>query len=65
MSTDSRSPFAALPPWPDVSFAEFGEVEIKPIHRIQRVVGSIIARNSVMILERTHELFYRRGPWVP
>lgn len=41
--------YANLPPWPRVDFAKFGDVEHKPLSRIQALSGANIARNWVMI----------------
>ena len=38
-----------LLPWPKVDFAKFGEVEIKPRSRIQKISAQNLARNWVMI----------------
>ena len=38
-----------LLPWPKVDFAKFGEVEEKPLSRIQKISGANLARNWVMI----------------
>ncbi len=43
-----------LAPWPNVDFAEFGEVEIKPLNRIQQLTGSFLGRNWVAIPHVTH-----------
>lgn len=42
---------AALPP---ADFSEFGEVEVKPISRIQKLTGSFLGRNWVTIPHVTH-----------
>lgn len=44
-----------LPPWPQVDFSEFGETEVKPVSRVQKLVGSFLARNWVMIPHVTHQ----------
>ncbi|MEP6940191.1 MAG: dihydrolipoyllysine-residue acetyltransferase [Rudaea sp.] len=41
-------------PWPKVDFAKFGEVEIKPLSRIQKISGANLARNWAMIPHVTH-----------
>ena len=41
-------PFS-LPAWPEVDFAKFGPVEIKPLSRIQRLSGPYLHRNWVSI----------------
>jgi len=38
-----------LPPWPQVDFAKFGPVEVKPLSRIKKISGPNLARNWVMI----------------
>jgi pyruvate dehydrogenase E2 component (dihydrolipoyllysine-residue acetyltransferase) len=41
-------PFS-LPPWPEVDFAKFGPVEIKPLSRIQKLSGPYLHRNWISI----------------
>ena len=43
-----------LLPWPKVDFAKFGEVETKPLSRIQKISGANLARNWAMIPHVTH-----------
>ncbi len=38
-----------LLPWPEVDFAKFGPVELKPLLRIQKMAGANLHRNWVMI----------------
>ncbi|MBN7136742.1 dihydrolipoamide acetyltransferase [Lysobacter enzymogenes] len=38
-----------LLPWPKVDFSKFGEVETKPLTRIQKLSGANLARNWAMI----------------
>ncbi len=38
-----------LPAWPQVDFAKFGPVEVKPLTRIQKISGPALARNWVMV----------------
>ena len=38
-----------LLPWPKVDFAKFGDVEEKPLTRIQKISGANLARNWAMI----------------
>ncbi len=38
-----------LLPWPKVDFAKFGPIETKPLSRIKKISGPILARNWVMI----------------
>ena len=54
MSTE-RKPFGAdLPGWPQVDFAAFGEIEARPLSRIQKLVSGFMARNWVTIPHVTH-----------
>jgi pyruvate dehydrogenase E2 component (dihydrolipoamide acetyltransferase) len=39
----------SLLPWPKVDFAKFGEIETKPLSRIQKISGANLARNWAMI----------------
>jgi len=41
-------PFS-LPPWPEVDFAKFGPVEVKPLSRIQKLSGPYLHRNWISI----------------
>jgi len=43
-----------LPTWPKVDFASFGEVEVKPLSRIQQMAAGFLARNWVTIPHVTH-----------
>ncbi|HZR35930.1 MAG TPA: 2-oxo acid dehydrogenase subunit E2 [Nevskia sp.] len=47
-------PGLELAPWPQVDFAAFGPVETRPLSRIQKLVGSYLGRNWVMIPHVTH-----------
>ena len=47
--------FEGLPPWPQVDFASFGEVERVPLTRIQKLSGPNLARNWLMIPHVTHQ----------
>ena len=38
-----------LLPWPQVDFAKFGPIEVKPLTRIKKISGPNLARNWVMI----------------
>ncbi|PNS08993.1 dihydrolipoyllysine-residue acetyltransferase [Solilutibacter silvestris] len=38
-----------LLPWPKVDFSKFGEIEAKPLSRIQKISGANLARNWAMI----------------
>jgi len=54
MSTDPKPFGSQLPPWPQVDFAAFGEVEMRPLSRVQKLVAGYMARNWVMIPHVTH-----------
>ncbi|MHB8304951.1 MAG: dihydrolipoyllysine-residue acetyltransferase [Vulcanimicrobiaceae bacterium] len=41
--------FAGIAPWPKVDFARYGEIERKPLSRIQKISGPNLHRNWVMI----------------
>ncbi|WP_245571383.1 dihydrolipoyllysine-residue acetyltransferase [Neorhizobium alkalisoli] len=41
--------FADLPPWPQIDFAKFGEIERKPLSRIQEISGASLSRNYLTI----------------
>lgn len=43
-----------LPAWPQVDFSEFGEIETRPLSRVQALTGKYMARNWVMIPHVTH-----------
>ncbi|NUS61809.1 MAG: dihydrolipoyllysine-residue acetyltransferase [Lysobacter sp.] len=36
-------------PWPHIDFSKFGEIETKPLTRIQKISGANLSRNWVMI----------------
>jgi pyruvate dehydrogenase E2 component (dihydrolipoamide acetyltransferase) len=38
-----------LLPWPQVDFAKFGPIEVKPLSRIKKIAGANLHRNWVMI----------------
>ena len=38
-----------LLPWPKVDFSKFGDIEVRPLSRIQKISGQNLARNWVMI----------------
>lgn len=44
-----------LAPWPAADFSEFGEVEVKKLSRIQKLVGAFLGRNWVAIPHVTHQ----------
>ncbi|MBV8722075.1 MAG: 2-oxo acid dehydrogenase subunit E2, partial [Candidatus Eremiobacteraeota bacterium] len=41
--------FAGLPPWPKVDFAQYGEIERKPLGRIKKLSGPNLHRNWLQI----------------
>lgn len=43
-----------LPAWPQVDFSEFGEIETRPLSRVQKLTAQYMARNWVMIPHVTH-----------
>ncbi|MGV8712288.1 MAG: dihydrolipoyllysine-residue acetyltransferase [Nitrosomonas sp.] len=47
-SNDSGSALNLLP-WPQVNFAKFGPIELKPLSRIKQISGANLHRNWVMI----------------
>lgn len=46
---------ADLPAWPAVDFAAFGEVELKPLSRIQGLTAGFLSRNWLSIPHVTHQ----------
>lgn len=61
---------AGLPDWPQVDFAEYGEIETSPLGRIQRLTAQFLGRNWVAIPHVTHHdevdvsaLEVRRTAW--
>ena len=38
-----------LPPWPEVDYAKFGPIEVKPLSRIQKLSGPYLHRNWISI----------------
>lgn len=57
MSTTPKSeasPPFVVAPWPRVDFAAYGEIERRPLTRIQKLVGSALVRNWTMIPHVTH-----------
>jgi pyruvate dehydrogenase E2 component (dihydrolipoamide acetyltransferase) len=44
-----------LPAWPAIDFAAFGEVEVKPLSRIQGLTAGFLARNWQSIPHVTHQ----------
>ena len=45
---------SVLPAWPAIDFAAFGEVEVKPLSRIQSLTAGFLARNWLSIPHVTH-----------
>ena len=43
-----------LPAWPQVDFSEFGEIETRPVTRVQKLTAQYMARNWMMIPHVTH-----------
>jgi pyruvate dehydrogenase E2 component (dihydrolipoamide acetyltransferase) len=41
--------FAGLPAWPNVDFAQYGEIERKPVSRIKKLAGPNLHRNWLQI----------------
>lgn len=54
MSDGKSGLLDGLAPWPEVDFTAFGEVERKPLNRIQQLTGSFLGRNWVAIPHVTH-----------
>jgi len=47
--SDSTEAGLNLLPWPQINFAKFGSIELKPLKRIQQISGANLHRNWVMI----------------
>jgi pyruvate dehydrogenase E2 component (dihydrolipoamide acetyltransferase) len=54
VSDAPRSFAETLPPWPQVDFAAFGEIEVKPLPRMRKLAAGFLARNWAMIPHVTH-----------
>lgn len=55
MSAEAPRPFGSdLPPWPQTDHAAWGEVEVKPLGRIQKLTAGFLHRNWVSIPHVTH-----------
>jgi pyruvate dehydrogenase E2 component (dihydrolipoamide acetyltransferase) len=53
--SDTPTAFGAnLPPWPQTDFAAYGEVEVKPLSRMQKLTGNHLSRNWLTIPHVTH-----------
>ncbi|HEY1976319.1 MAG TPA: dihydrolipoyllysine-residue acetyltransferase [Candidatus Baltobacteraceae bacterium] len=47
--------FAGLPPWPKVDFAQYGEIERKPLPRLKKISGPNLHRNWLQIPHITNQ----------
>jgi len=45
---------ATLPPWPEIDFSAFGDVEVKPLSRLQALTAGFLSRNWQTIPHVTH-----------
>jgi pyruvate dehydrogenase E2 component (dihydrolipoamide acetyltransferase) len=54
MAAGVSETLAALPAFPDIDFSEFGEIEVRPLSRIQKLTGAFLSRNWVAIPHVTH-----------
>jgi pyruvate dehydrogenase E2 component (dihydrolipoamide acetyltransferase) len=45
---------AGLAPWPTVDFSAFGEVETRPLGKMQKIIAAFLGRNWVAIPHVTH-----------
>jgi pyruvate dehydrogenase E2 component (dihydrolipoyllysine-residue acetyltransferase) len=52
---DASTIATGVPAWPAVDFAAFGEVEVKPLSRIQGLTAGFLSRNWVTIPHVTHQ----------
>jgi pyruvate dehydrogenase E2 component (dihydrolipoamide acetyltransferase) len=52
---DASTIGTGLPAWPAVDFAAFGEVEVKPLSRIQGLTAGFLSRNWLTIPHVTHQ----------
>jgi pyruvate dehydrogenase E2 component (dihydrolipoamide acetyltransferase) len=43
------------PPWPNIDFSQFGEVEVVNLSKMQKLTGSFLSRNWVAIPHVTHQ----------
>lgn len=55
MTQEQKNPGLQIAPWPQIDFAQFGTVEVKPLSNIQKLVGQYLGRNWVMIPHVTHQ----------
>lgn len=49
------TPFGGLPAWPKVDFAQYGDVERRPLSRIKRLAGPNLHRNWLQIPHITNQ----------
>jgi pyruvate dehydrogenase E2 component (dihydrolipoamide acetyltransferase) len=52
---DASTIGTGLPAWPAVDFAAFGDVEVKPLSRIQGLTAGFLSRNWLTIPHVTHQ----------
>ena len=52
---DASTIGTGLPAWPAIDFAAFGEVEVKPLSRIQGLTAGFLSRNWLTIPHVTHQ----------
>ncbi len=52
--TDSPPLLANLAPWPQYDFTEFGEIEVRPMAKLQQLAASFLGRNWMAIPHVTH-----------
>jgi len=52
---DASTIGSGLPAWPAVDFAAFGQVEVKPLSRIQGLTAGFLSRNWLTIPHVTHQ----------
>ena len=55
MTQEQKNAGLQIAPWPQIDFAQFGAVEVKPLSNIQKLVGQYLGRNWVMIPHVTHQ----------
>ena len=56
LTVEAARPQAApsLPPWPAIDFSAFGQVEVKPLSRMQGLTAGFLSRNWLAIPHVTH-----------
>jgi pyruvate dehydrogenase E2 component (dihydrolipoamide acetyltransferase) len=52
--TEGSGLLGSLPAWPEVDFTEFGEIDVKPLGRVQQLTAKFLGRNWVAIPHVTH-----------